>query len=73
MGSGCVVFAAFDMLSRLGMFVATFDSFVEALGIQAHYESISRGVLDTRDLIYFASVIGFFIICTKTAVESRKW
>jgi len=68
-----IVFAAFDMLSRLDVFFASLDVFVEQLGIQAHYESISRGVLDTRDLVYFASVIGLFIIGTKTAIESRKW
>ena len=43
------------------------------LGINAHYISLSKGVVDTRDVIYFFSLIGIFIIMTKTALESRKW
>ena len=43
------------------------------LGINAHYISLSKGVVDTRDVIYFFSMIGIFIIMTKTALESRKW
>jgi ABC-2 type transport system permease protein len=44
-----------------------------SLGIEAHYASMSRGVVDTRDVIYFLSVIGIFILLTKTSLESRKW
>ncbi len=46
---------------------------VQSLGINAHYSSISRGVIDTRDLIYFLSITGFFILLTKLSLESRKW
>jgi ABC-2 type transport system permease protein len=42
-------------------------------GINAHYLSLSRGVIDTRDLIYFISVIALFLVMTKTTMESRKW
>lgn len=43
------------------------------LGLGAHFESISRGVIDSRDLIYYLSVIGFFLFLNTLAVESRKW
>jgi len=46
---------------------------VESLGINAHYTSMSRGVIDTRDLIYFISLTVFFILLTKLSLESRKW
>ena len=46
---------------------------VESFGINAHYNSMSRGVIDTRDLIYFLSLTGFFILLTKLSLESRKW
>jgi ABC-2 type transport system permease protein len=46
---------------------------VQSLGINAHYSSLSRGVIDTRDLIYFISLTGFFILLTKLSLESRKW
>ncbi len=43
------------------------------LGINTHYSSISRGVIDTRDVVYYISLIGFFIMLTKLKLESRKW
>lgn len=43
------------------------------LGISEHYRSISRGVLDTRDIIYFISLISVFLFLTKLVLESRKW
>lgn len=43
------------------------------LGINSHYLSISRGVIDTCDIIYFISLIALFLSLTKTSVESRKW
>jgi len=46
---------------------------VQSLGINAHYSSMSRGVIDTRDLIYFLSFTGVFILLTKISLESRKW
>ena len=53
------------------------DGFLEGLiiklGINAHYLSMSRGVIDSRDVIYFLSLIGVFLILTKTKLESRKW
>jgi len=44
--------------------LGTLDATIANLGIQSHYESISRGVIDTRDLIYFISIILFFNFLT---------
>ena len=46
---------------------------VEMLGISAHYTSMSRGVIDSRDLIYFLSLIIFFIYLTNFNLFRRKW
>jgi ABC-2 type transport system permease protein len=46
---------------------------VKALGINDHYVSMSRGVVDTRDVIYFLSVIAVFNLLTRLVLESRKW
>jgi len=46
---------------------------IESLGINAHYSSMSRGVIDSRDLIYFLSIAVFFILLTRVSLESRKW
>ena len=43
------------------------------LGLGSHYSSILRGVLDSRDIIYYLSLIGFFLYLSTLAVESRKW
>lgn len=49
------------------------STLVFGLGINAHYLSLSRGVVDTRDIIYFLSVILFFLFLTRFITESRKW
>lgn len=47
-------------------------SFFVSLGISEHYESMSRGVIDTRDLIYFLALVAIFISLTKTSLELQK-
>ncbi len=46
---------------------------LDQLGILYHYDTLSKGLLDTRDLVYFASVILFFVLCTHLVIGSRKW
>jgi ABC-2 type transport system permease protein len=48
-------------------------SFIINLGIDAHYNSIRRGVVDSRDMTYFISVIILFLYLTRTKLNSRKW
>lgn len=43
------------------------------LGLGNHFMSISRGVLDTRDVVYYLSIIGFFLFLNVRSLESRKW
>lgn len=70
----CFIFyQTFDYLSKLNVFYATIDDFVEQIGINAHYESLSRGVVDTRDIVYFGSFIALFLLLTQLVVDSRKW
>jgi ABC-2 type transport system permease protein len=65
-------FSGFDSLSHIISFQGV-DAFLTGLGINEHYQSISRGVLDTRDLIYFLSFISIFLVITKTILGGRKW
>lgn len=70
----CFLFySSFDYLSRLGIFYAKADDIVEQIGINAHYQSISRGVLDTRDLVYFLTFNTISLRLTHLVLESRKW
>lgn len=63
---GFELFYTFILSGKIGLAIQSF-------GINAHYSSISRGVIDTRDLIYFISISVFFILLTKISLESRKW
>lgn len=66
-----ISFFAFDALGELNLM--RFWGFgLEDLGISSHYRSISRGVIDTRDLIYFFSYIIFFLALTKFSLTSKK-
>lgn len=68
----------FFFFSVMGMIgdIKALDSIGKSLdwfGLEYHYYSLSRGVLDTRDIIYFFSFSGLFIWLTKIVFESRKW
>jgi ABC-2 type transport system permease protein len=43
------------------------------VGLGTHFESIQRGVIDSRDIIYYCSVIGFFLFLNIQSLASRKW
>lgn len=62
-----VLYFGFNALSRLTFFENGLDYYIEMLGIDFHYRSISRGVLDSRELIYFISLIFIFLL---TAVKN---
>lgn len=65
-------FIGFEFIWPLEVF-GNVGLFIESLGIFAHYESISRGVIDSRDLVYFVSVIALFLMLTRFLLASRKW
>lgn len=46
---------------------------VKQLGLLYHYESMSKGLIDSRDLVYFLSVGGISLLSTKTVLSSRSW
>jgi ABC-2 type transport system permease protein len=66
------VYVGFDFIHSLELF-GPLDLFIKTLGINTHYTSMSRGVIDTRDVVYFISLITFFILITRLSIESRKW
>lgn len=66
------VYVGFEQIADFDLF-GGFDSVIMNLGINEHYISISRGVIDTRDVIYFLSVIAVFLLFTKFKLQSRKW
>jgi ABC-2 type transport system permease protein len=62
----CILFYyGFTAISQLTSFQNGADYYIDMLGINFHYQSMSRGVIDTRDVIYFLSVIIFFLLVTR--------
>ena len=60
----------FDGLSNL---FGNFSGFIKTLGMDFHFKSMSRGVLDTRDIIYFISITILFLAGTVYQLKSLKW
>ena len=59
-----ILYFGFNAVSRLPLLQGNADYYVEMLGIDFHYRSISRGVLDSRDVIYFMSIIFLSLLIT---------
>ena len=64
-------YMGFEAISNLELW-GNFSNAVNNLGINAHYKSMSRGVLDTRDVIYFITVSVIFLLSTKVVLEKSK-
>jgi ABC-2 type transport system permease protein len=67
-----IVYTGFDMLASIDVW-GKLSYLISYLGIQYHYETISKGLIDSRDVLYFVSVSALMIIATKLVLESRKW
>ena len=67
-----VLFMGFDSVAYLPG-LKNVDEFVIMLGINEHYKSISRGVLDIKDAVYFVAVVTIFNEATRLVLLSRKW
>jgi ABC-2 type transport system permease protein len=67
-----ITYIGFDLLSSFDV-LGGLEGPIRAIGIQAHYQSISRGVVDLRDVLYFLGVIVIFLLLTRVSLQSRKW
>jgi ABC-2 type transport system permease protein len=60
--------------AALGEFVGEgLESVVTYLPIFDHYQDMVRGIIDTKDIIYYLSVIALFLFLSTRVVESRRW
>lgn len=66
-----ILYAGFDAVASLPVFKNGFDYYLQMPGINFHYNNISRGVVDIRDLIYFIGLILVFIFITQRNIEKR--
>ncbi len=68
-----IVFVFF-MLDKMLIFVpGSLTAFVQYVSIDFHLSNISRGVIDSRNLVYFASITGLFLMLAVRVLEMRKW
>jgi ABC-2 type transport system permease protein len=67
-----LLFSGFESISGMPFWSAD-GLLLKQLGMLFHYESISRGLIDTRDVIYFLSVIFLMLSITKLILGSRQW
>ncbi|RZL19249.1 MAG: gliding motility-associated ABC transporter permease subunit GldF [Pedobacter sp.] len=67
-----IAYSGFDALSQLFV-LSYFENVFLSLSVNEHYQSISRGVLDSRDLIYFITFVIVFLLFTKAVAGGRKW
>ena len=66
-----IIYSGFNAISRIPALQSGADYYVEMLGIDFHYRSISRGVVDSRDIIYFLSLIAFFLVFSNRNLLKR--
>ena len=71
---GIAIIFVFWLFDKVLIFMPDFlAGTIQYLSVEFHLSNISRGVIDTRNIIYFSSVIGFFLFLTTRLVESRRW
>jgi len=66
-----LVYTGFHSISTLKAFPIGADYYIDMLGIDYHYRNMSRGVISVRDLVYFISVIAFFLTLTRNNLLKR--
>jgi ABC-2 type transport system permease protein len=67
-----ILYYGFNSASAL-MTTGSEALWIKQFGIIYHYETLSKGLVDSRDVIYFFSVIGLMILITKIVLGSRQW
>ena len=63
----------FSFISEMPFLIGNGDDIVQMMGMDYHYRSISRGIVDLADIVYYVSVIFLFILLTKVSLERRQW
>ena len=69
---GCfLIYSGFDSLASVLQGSSAY--YVSQLGIAAHYRDLSKGLVDSRDLVYFFSVVAITLQATRLVLRSRNW
>lgn len=72
--AGLAFILVFFLFDKILFFIPQWSvGFVEFLGVDYHYLNIAKGVIDSRDIIYFISLTGFVLYLTVVSLDRRKW
>lgn len=66
-----LLYSGFEGLSKIPAFTGDIEYYLSMVGMQFHYASISRGIVDSRDVVYFLSIIILFISLTRITLARR--
>lgn len=66
------MYTGFESIASFGSF-GSLDALIIGLGISDHYRSLSRGLIDSRDVVYFVVLTLVFLLSSRTVIQSRKW
>lgn len=67
-----LLYSGFEALSRIPGFSGGADYYLAYLGLDYHYNSMSRGVIDTRNVVYFVTIVFLFISLTRFTLNKKK-
>lgn len=67
-----ILFTGFESMAALNLWSAH-ALLIKQLGILYHYDALSKGLIDSRDVIYFASVGALMLMVSKTVLSARSW
>ncbi|HNH61795.1 MAG TPA: gliding motility-associated ABC transporter permease subunit GldF [Cyclobacteriaceae bacterium] len=67
-----LVFSGFESMSTLNVWSSN-TLLIKQFGILYHYEALSKGLIDSRNVIFFISVGGLMLLVSKTILSSRSW
>ncbi len=67
-----LMYFGFNAISKTPL-LSEISLFIDQVGMMYHYNSMSKGLIDTRDVVYFVSVAGVMILFTNLILKSRKW
>jgi len=68
-----ICFALFLVGKLIPLLPASLAGALEYISLDAHFANIARGVIDTRDIIYYLSLIGGCLFLAIQSLDSRRW
>jgi ABC-2 type transport system permease protein len=66
-----IIYSLFSSLAGIDAWKTDIGYYISLVGIQVHYENISKGNIDSRDIVYFVSMVSLFMYLTILKVKAK--